>query len=76
MHQKISYTKQVEREQFWNLAQNQTAAIIFQSFLWFSLDSLIWAKSRQCQVNWVYAAHLEYRSLVLRMVRNYWRLSA
>jgi len=29
---------------------------------------LIWAKSRHYQFNWVCAAHLEYRSLVLRMV--------
>jgi len=49
-------------------SENHTAVIIFNSFLWFSLDSLIWVKSRHYQFNWVCAAHLEYRSLVLRNV--------
>jgi len=34
----------------------------------FSLDSLIGAKSRHYQFNWVCATHLEYRSQVLMMV--------
>jgi len=41
--------------------------LFFDPFLWFSLDSLIWAKSRHYQFNWVCGAHLECRSLV-----QYW----
>jgi len=33
--------------------------IIFNLFLWFSLDHTIWNKSRRYQFDWVYAAHLE-----------------
>jgi len=42
------------------MAQNQLSGlIIFQSLFVISLDSLIWAKSRHYQCNWVCAAHLE-----------------
>jgi len=33
--------------------------IVFQSFLWFSLDRTIWNKWRHYQFDWVCAAHLE-----------------
>jgi len=51
-------------------SENQlTSIIFFHSFLWFSLDSMIWKKSRHYQFDWVCAAHLEYSSLVLKNVR-------
>jgi len=43
---------------------------VFQSiFLRFSLDRTIWNKSRPYQFDWVCAARLEYRYLVLKNVR-------
>jgi len=39
------------------------------TFLWFSLDRTIWNKSRNYQFLWVCAAHLEYRSQILKNVR-------
>jgi len=41
----------------------------FNLYLWFSLDSTIWKKSRHYQFDWVRAAHIQYRSLVLKNVR-------
>jgi len=43
--------------------------IVFQSFLWFSLDRPIWNKSRHYQFDLVCAAHLECRFLVMKKLR-------
>jgi len=43
--------------------------MVFQSFLWFSLDRTIWNKSRHYQFGWVCAAHLECGSLVMKKLR-------
>ena len=40
----------------------------FPWYLWFSLDRTTWKKSRHYQFHWVCAAHLVYRSLVLKNV--------
>jgi len=50
--------------------------IVFQSFLWFSLDRTIWYKSRHYQCGWVRAAPLKHRSLVLKKSEIYWHLNA
>jgi len=43
--------------------------IVFQSFLWFSLDHTIWNKSPHFQFDCVCAAHLECRSLLMTKLR-------
>jgi len=43
--------------------------ISFKLFLWFSLDRSIWNKSRRCLFDWVCAAHIDYKSLVLKNTR-------
>jgi len=48
---------------------NKRRQLFFNPCLSFSLDSLFWSKSSHYHFNWLCAAHLEYRSLVFRMVR-------
>jgi len=50
--------------------ENQlTSIIIFHGFFVISLDRTIWKKSCHFQFDWVCAAHLEYRSMALRIVK-------
>jgi len=51
---------------------NKRPYLFFNPFFRFSLDSLIRAKSRHYQFNSMCAAHLEYRSLALKI----WELLA
>jgi len=51
-------------------SENQLNAHNFTSIVFlFSLARTIWKKSRHYQFDWVFAAHLEYRPLVLKNVR-------
>jgi len=43
--------------------------IVFQSFLWLFFDRTIWNKWGHYQFDCVCAAHLEYRSLVMKKLR-------
>ena len=44
--------------------------LFFNPFLWFSLDRTIWSKSRHYQFGRVCAAHLEWKSLVMKKLRT------
>ena len=52
------------------VAEGQFNVHIYLSslFLWFSLGRTIWNKPRHCQFDWVCAANLEYKSLLLKNV--------
>ena len=56
--QKISdLKKQKNRWAAFFLKQIFSTLIVFQSFVWFSLDRTIWNMSRHYQYGWVCAAH-------------------
>jgi len=54
---------------FWKNWIFSTLIISFNPFLQFSLDHTIWNKSHHYQFDWLRAAHLEYRSLVMKKLR-------
>ena len=45
------------------------STLIFFQSLWFSLDRTIWNRSHHYQFDWVCAAHLECRSLVMKKLK-------
>ena len=54
---------------FFDKSRLFSTLIVFQSFLWYSLDRTIWNKSRRYQFEWVCAAHWKYGSLVMTKLR-------
>jgi len=65
----LAKSRKLKQDGFEFVSENQTTIIISQYFLCFSLDRTIWKKSRHCQFDWVCAAHIEYRFVVLKNVR-------
>ena len=60
MYVKDSWIKQVEMEQFWNLAHkiNEISISIFEELYVTFLDYMLWKKARHDQIYWVCTAHL------------------
>jgi len=70
MHQKSATPSKLKQDSFeiWLRKSIQRPQLFFDPFLRFSLDSLIRAKSRHYQFDWVCDAQQEHRSLALRML--------
>ena len=65
----VTKKKDLKEQVFFQKKEFSQPWLSVNPFLQFSLDRTIWNKSRHYQFDWVRAAHLEYRSLVMKKLR-------